>query len=83
MLGEALSVRAERRVRIIAPQRGARRKLIEHALINARDALARRMAESASHRKLLEGVAETFDLDAPPARSTTTAIFRAPTPSAA
>lgn len=68
LLGEALSVRAERKVRLIAPQRGARRKLIDHALINARDALARRMAESASHRKLLDGVADTFDLDAPPAR---------------
>jgi excinuclease ABC subunit C len=68
LLAEALSVRAERKVRLETPQRGARRKLIEHALQNARDALARRMAESASHRQLLESLADTLGLDAPPNR---------------
>jgi excinuclease ABC subunit C len=68
LLAEALSVRAERRVRLETPQRGARRKLVDHARQNARDALARRMAESASHRQLLESLAETLGLDAPPER---------------
>ena len=68
LLAEALSVRADRKVRLIAPQRGARRKLIDHALLNAREALSRRMAESASHRRLLEALAETLDLEAPPSR---------------
>ena len=68
LLGEALSVRAERRVRLETPQRGARRKLIDHARQNARDALARRVAESASHRQLLESLADTLGLDAPPGR---------------
>ena len=68
LLGEALSVRAGRRVRLETPQRGARRKLVEHARQNARDALARRMAESASHRQLLDSLAETLGLDAPPER---------------
>jgi excinuclease ABC subunit C len=68
LLGEALSVRAERRVRLEMPQRGARRKLVDHARQNARDALARRMAESASHRKLLESLGEALGLDAPPER---------------
>jgi excinuclease ABC subunit C len=68
LLGEALSVRAERRVRLEMPQRGARRKLVDHARQNARDALARRMAESASHRKLLENLGEALGLDAPPER---------------
>jgi excinuclease ABC subunit C len=68
LLGEALSVRAGRRVRIETPHRGGRRKLVEHARQNARDALARRMAESASQRQLLESLAETLGLDSPPER---------------
>ncbi len=68
LLAEALSVRAERKVRLETPQRGARRKLIEHARQNAQDALARRMAESASHRQLLESLADTLGLDGPPNR---------------
>jgi excinuclease ABC subunit C len=68
LLAEALSVRAERRVRLEMPQRGARRKLVDHARQNARDALARRMAESASHRRLLESLAEALGLDSPPER---------------
>ena len=68
LLAEALSVRAGRRVRIETPHRGGRRKLVEHAKQNARDALLRRMAESASQRQLLESLAETLGLDAPPER---------------
>ena len=47
LLAEALSLRAGRKVEIAVPQRGDKRKLIEHALLNAREALGRRMAESA------------------------------------
>ena len=68
LVEEALSVRAEHKVTLLKPERGARRKVIEHALANAREALARRMAESASQRRLLEGVAETFRLDGVPER---------------
>ena len=68
LVGEALSVRAGRRVHIAVPQRGAKRKLIDHALANARDALARRLSESATQRQLLERLAELFALEAPPAR---------------
>jgi excinuclease ABC subunit C len=41
---------------------------MDHAVTNARDALGRRIAEGSSQRKLLEGVAAAFGLDAPPAR---------------
>jgi len=68
LLTEALSARAGRRVEILAPERGDKRKLVEHALLNAREALGRRLAESTAQRRLLEGVAETFGLDAPPQR---------------
>ncbi len=68
VMEEALCLRAGRKVTIENPQRGAKRKLIDHALKNATAALGRRMAESASQRRLLEGVAEIFQLEATPER---------------
>lgn len=68
VIADALSLKMERRVRIRAPKAGAFRKPVTHALKNARDALARRLSESASQRRLLEGVAEVFGLDGPPTR---------------
>ena len=68
LIAEALSLNADRRVDLRAPQRGDKRKLVLHALANARGALERRLSESASQRRLLEGVARTFGLDAPPQR---------------
>ncbi len=68
LLGEALTIRAERRIKVSVPQRGEKRELVEHALRNAKDALARRLAESATQRKLLNELAEIFGLDTPPER---------------
>ena len=68
LLAEALSVRAGRNVSLVRPQRGDKRNLINHVLANAREALARRMAESASQRRLLEGLAQALDLDGAPER---------------
>ncbi len=68
LLAAALSTRAGHKVELLTPQRGDKRKLIEHALVNAREALGRRLAESSSQLKLLAGLAETFGLKAPPQR---------------
>ncbi|MBM3535689.1 MAG: excinuclease ABC subunit UvrC [Alphaproteobacteria bacterium] len=68
LLEEALSVKAERRVEIAAPQRGAKANLVEHALLNAREALARRLAEGSSQRRLLEMLGEGFRLSTVPKR---------------
>nr|WP_185961275.1 excinuclease ABC subunit UvrC [Telmatospirillum sp. J64-1] len=68
LLVEALAVRAGRKVGVTVPKRGDKRKLIDHALTNAREALGRRLAESSSQAKLLQGVADIFGLDAPPQR---------------
>ena len=68
LLAEALSVRAGGNVNLVRPQRGDKRNLINHVLANAREALARRMAESASQRRLLEGLAQALDLDGAPER---------------
>ena len=68
LIAEALTIRAGRKVALLVPKRGDKARLLGHALSNAREALGRRLAESASQRKLLEGVAATFGLDAPPRR---------------
>jgi len=68
LIADALSERAGRKVTLSRPQRGAKRKLIEQALTNAREALARHLAESATQRRLLAGVGDLFGLDGPPAR---------------
>ena len=68
LLEEALTLKAERRVEVRVPQRGAKTELVDHALANAREALGRRLAESSSQRRLLEGVAERFGLATVPRR---------------
>ncbi|OAN49925.1 excinuclease ABC subunit C [Paramagnetospirillum marisnigri] len=68
IVARALSEKAGRKVTLLRPQRGDKVKLVEHAAANAREALGRRMAESGAQRKLLEGVATVFGLEAPPAR---------------
>jgi len=68
LVAEALSVRAGRRVSLVVPERGEKHDVVRHATANARDALARRLAESTTQRQLLEGLANSLDLDAPPRR---------------
>lgn len=68
LLGEALAARSEYPVDFQVPQRGEKKRLVEHALTNARAALQRRLAESASQRQLLQGVADVFGLPEPPRR---------------
>ncbi len=68
LLAEALSLRAGHKVEVAVPQRGEKREIVEMALQNAREQLARRLAENTQQRELLEGVAELFGLEAPPRR---------------
>ncbi|MDQ0471723.1 excinuclease ABC subunit UvrC [Labrys wisconsinensis] len=68
LLGQALSLKAGHRIEVSSPKRGEKRDLVEAALTNAREALGRRLAESSSQIKLLEGVAEAFGLEEMPHR---------------
>ncbi|QHQ35939.1 excinuclease ABC subunit UvrC [Algicella marina] len=68
LLEDALAAKLGRKVEVLVPQRGEKAVLVEGASRNAREALARKMAESASQAKLLAGLADAFDLDAPPER---------------
>ena len=68
LLEEALCLRAECKVEIRKPERGEKREIVEGALLNAREALGRRMAETGSVAKLLDGVQEVFGLAQRPER---------------
>ncbi len=68
LLAEALGERAGYKVDILVPKRGEKRDIVNHALTNAREALGRRLSETASQARLLEGVAQAFGLPGPPRR---------------
>lgn len=68
LIAEALSTRAGHKVQVNVPQRGEKKDLVDHALTNAREALGRRLAETSSQARLLQGMAETFGLSQPPRR---------------
>lgn len=68
LMQDALSQNLGRKVEIMVPQRGEKAELVENAARNARESLARKMSESATQAKLLNGLAEAFGLDGPPKR---------------
>ncbi len=68
VLQDALAISAGQKVEIRHPKRGDQKDALDQAVNNAREALARRLAERGTQRTLLEGVARVFGLDAPPER---------------
>ncbi|HYZ39225.1 MAG TPA: excinuclease ABC subunit UvrC [Stellaceae bacterium] len=61
LVEEALSLGGHR-VALAVPQRGEKKRLIERIVAAAREALGRRLAESASQRRLLDGTAAAFGI---------------------
>jgi excinuclease ABC subunit C len=68
LLAAALTAKSGRKVEVGVPQRGERKELVLHALANARDALARKLADTSSQQKLLKALTETFALPREPRR---------------
>jgi excinuclease ABC subunit C len=68
LLAEALCVKSGHKVEVLLPQRGEKKDLVDHAMTNAREALGRKLAETASQQNLLTGLAQTFGLPKPPRR---------------
>ncbi len=68
LMAAALAEKAGRKVEVIVPQRGEKAELVQSALRNARESLARKMSETATQGKLLKGLAEAFDLPKVPQR---------------
>jgi excinuclease ABC subunit C len=68
LLADALSVKAGFKVEVSLPKRGEKKELITHALTNAREALGRKLADTATQGRLLEALAKTLVLPHPPKR---------------
>ena len=68
LLAEALSTKMGRRVEVSVPQRGEKKELVAHALVNAREALGRKLADTSSQQRLLKALAEAFGLPGVPRR---------------
>ena len=68
LLAAALSTKSEARVEIHQPKRGERRNLTDYAARNAREALGRRLADTASQGKLLGALGQAFRLPRAPRR---------------
>ena len=68
LLASALSVKAGSKVEVITPQRGEKKELVAHALTNAREALGRKLADTATQTRLLEGMVTALGLPKVPQR---------------
>ncbi|WFS23726.1 excinuclease ABC subunit UvrC [Rhizobium rhododendri] len=68
LLAAALSEKAGYKIAILVPQRGEKKDLVDHVVGNAREAHGRKLAETASQSRLLEGFKETFKLPYVPQR---------------
>jgi excinuclease ABC subunit C len=68
LLASALSIKAGFKVEVATPKRGEKKELIAHALTNAREALGRKLADTATQGRLLQGMAATLGLPHPPRR---------------
>jgi excinuclease ABC subunit C len=68
LLASALSIKAGFKVEVSTPQRGEKKELISHAATNAREALGRKLADTATQARLLQGMVTTLGLPHPPKR---------------
>jgi excinuclease ABC subunit C len=68
LLAQALSAKSGHKVEIVSPSRGEKKELVDHALANAREALARKLAETSSQQKLFAALAECLGLRGVPRR---------------
>jgi len=68
LIAKALSEKSGHQIKILLPRRGEKIEIVNNAALNAKEALGRLLAETASQKKLLEGVAAAFDLAQAPKR---------------
>src|SRR5689334_18576232 len=68
LLADALCAKAGYKVEVSVPKRGEKKELVTHALTNAREALGRKLADTATQSRLLEGIATTLGLPQVPKR---------------
>jgi excinuclease ABC subunit C len=65
VLAAALSQRSGFRIEIARPQRGEKKELVDRATLNAKEALSRKLTETASQSNLLKALSEAFEINKP------------------
>src|SRR5260370_20406678 len=68
VLASALSIKTGFKVEVTTPRRGEKKEMVTHALTNAREALGRKLADTATQTRLLQALAATLKLPHPPQR---------------
>jgi excinuclease ABC subunit C len=68
LLAEAFALQSGHKVELAVPARGEKKRLVDHALTNAREALGRKLAESSAQSKILAAVCEAFGMEGSPER---------------
>jgi excinuclease ABC subunit C len=68
LLAEALTTKAGCKIEVNVPQRGEKKDLVAHALTNAREALGRKLADTATQSRLLDAMVTTLGLPRAPRR---------------
>jgi excinuclease ABC subunit C len=68
LLADALAVKAGNKVEVSTPKRGEKKELVAHALTNAKEALGRKLSDTATQGRLLQGMATTLQLPELPKR---------------
>jgi len=68
LLADALAIKAGHKVEVVTPRRGEKKDMIAHALTNAREALGRKLADTATQGRLLQGLVSTLGLPHAPRR---------------
>ncbi len=68
LLEQALAIKSEHVVRISRPKRGSKKEMLDHAILNAKGALIRHMAERASQQRHLENTRKLFNMAETPRR---------------
>jgi excinuclease ABC subunit C len=68
LLADALAVKAGHKVEVSVPKRGEKKELITHALTNAREALGRKLADTATQSRLLDQLTTKLQLPQAPKR---------------
>lgn len=68
LIAEALGQKIDRKVTLLTPQKGEKKEIVEAVRLNAKEALSRKLAETASTAKSLKDVGSAFGLEDPPQR---------------
>jgi excinuclease ABC subunit C len=68
LFANAMAIKAGFKVEVSVPRRGEKKELVTHALTNAREALGRKLADTATQGRLLQGLVITLGLPHQPQR---------------